>query len=34
MEESSADYLYKFSKMNTTLTEFDDKLVEVHRKLD
>jgi hypothetical protein len=34
MEDSSADYLYKFSKMNTTLAEFDDKLGEVHRKLE
>ena len=33
-EDNSADYLYKFSKINTSMTELDDKVEEVQRKLE
>jgi len=33
-EDTGADYLYKFSKINTSMTELDDKFEEVQRKLE
>lgn len=34
LEDTGMDSQYKFSKINQTLTDFDDKLGEVLRKLD
>jgi hypothetical protein len=34
IEDNAVDYLYKFSKINTIMTEMDDKLGDIFRKLD